>query len=189
MPDHRPGSAWTPDIQRATLALYTQEGLATASRLHGVPKPTIKRWVAAGLADKEPDRSAERVAPKKASEQSGPSTAAATAERVRQMARARERRTQLLAEASELALDQTIQRLQAVQRGEDSPLPVRELVGIWTRAEHDLASLTGEPTATTERPAVDVKEELMAKIMSMRANLRAVPERLEKDSDRHRYNP
>lgn len=136
----RRASRWT-DAQRAeALDLYGTEGLAEARRRTGIPKSTIVGWA----RDAGVDHAAERSADKE-------QTAAATAELAVVLDQSRERRTLQLATVAELSLERLVTILEdAALVGAISP---RDLVGIFTRANHDLALLTGQ---ATEHQAVEV---------------------------------
>lgn len=127
MPRNQP---WPDDQRRRALDLYRTDGLAAAHRATGIPKPTITGWAhAAGIT-------AERSTDKD-------KTADATAERRRALDDARDRRAVLLATVTELALQRTVDAVRDLTK----PLEVRDLVGVWTRGQHDLALLEGKSTA------------------------------------------
>jgi transposase-like protein len=140
MARRRPGSRWSPEQRAKALELYTTTGLADAHRATGIAKSTIVTWAREdGL-----EHAAERSAAKE-------QTAAATAEAGEILAASVERRQLQLATAAELALEELLNRLE--NEADRAKIPPRDLVGIFTRSNHDLALLTGQ---ATEHQAVTV---------------------------------
>lgn len=139
---------WTADQRAQALDVLESEGLAAAHQATGVPKPTILRWEAeAGPVRRtHPDQpipaAGELVdVPARSGTKE---TEAATAERRRKLDAARENRAILLSAAASKALTRTLERL------DDPDVALRDLVGVWTRAEHDLALITGHATEHAE---------------------------------------
>lgn len=134
MPRGRP---WPDEVRRRLVdRVRAGETLGAAARAEGVPKVTAQGWVAAARV--------EQSTPKGAAEQ----TAKARAARQRQLEAGLERRVDRLSALAELALDAVVERL----KDEEwlAVITVRELVGAFTRANHDLALLTGKPTETAD---------------------------------------
>lgn len=131
---------WT-DTQRAdALDVFARDGLAAAHHATGIPKGTISYWATeAGITERSETKN--NTAAQHA-------TAAASEGRRRQLDESRDRRAVMLAGVAELALGRTLDLLRAVdpETGKPAEIPVRDLVGIWTRAGHDLALITGEAT-------------------------------------------
>ena len=131
------GHPW-PEEVRARLVERVAKGetLGAASRALGVPKVTAQGWVAAA--------GVERSTPKEAQEQ----TAAATAARRRQLEDSKDRRAGGLSALAELAIKEVGDRLRDDKRRKE--ISVRELVGVFTRANHDVALLTGQATEAAD---------------------------------------
>lgn len=130
-------NAWPADDRARALDLFATEGLAAAHQATGIPKGTIRSWAKTDGVPRFTRADDKRT------------TTAATAEYAEILDRSRERRTLQLATAAELALDRLLTMLEA----NTVTIPPRDLVGIFTRANHDLALLTN---AATENLAVQV---------------------------------
>jgi hypothetical protein len=136
-------SAWPPERRAEALDHYRREGLAAAHKATGLPRSTIATWAREdGATPGEP----AGVVAQSAAKRTGPALEA----RARQLDDARDRRVIALASAAELALGGILNQL---REGKADHVPIRDLVGVVTRAHHDLALLTGE---ATEHLAVQV---------------------------------
>ncbi len=139
------GQPWPDEVRRRVLErLAAGETLGAASRAEGVPKVTAQGWAAAAGVEQPKGKTTEQ-------------TANARAERARRLEQAQDRGQAGLTVVRELALAATIGKLRGLQdaqgRFDDAKLAevtMRDLVGAWTRAGHDLALLTGQATANAE---------------------------------------
>lgn len=134
-----------PDLRAEAVRLATQVGQGEAARRTGLARPSISRWAKeAGVDTANASMTRNREA-----------VLAAAERRKKLLAEANERAVQLLTVARDAALQKTVEIIQA---GGD--VTVHELVGVWTRAGHDLALLEGQ---ATER--VDMTVEARAEII------------------------
>lgn len=135
-------SRWTAEQRAEALELYEQVGQSEAARRTGIPRGTIGDWARNANLSTAVGAVTDRSDPQKA-------TLAAGLKHASDLDASRDRRMTLLAAAAELSLTRTVNRL----REANSTFSDRDLVGIWTRAHHDLQILTG---AATENLAVQV---------------------------------
>lgn len=124
---------WSAATKQQALEVYAEHGLLAASEATGVPRGTIKSW--ASRMGVEP-ATAERVKARRD----------ATVARVeRSLAERRVVLVAKLGEIAELGVDWAAKML---EQGDD--LSMRDVVGAWTRAIHDLQLLSGEATDRSE---------------------------------------
>lgn len=116
------------------MELYAEGGVTFAARETGVPAGTVKSWASRG----------HEVTPRAEQQRA----------RIEAIQRsAEERRAVLLdklGQVAELGVDWAKSLLES---GDD--LAMRDVVGAWTRAIHDLQLLSGEATSRSETVSVD----------------------------------
>ena len=128
------GQRTPDDVKAAAVAAYTEHGLAEAARQTGLPRASIRYWAnEAGVKIVARTSEVNRLAAYESA-----------ARRRRLAADAAERTVTLLTVARDLALQQSIQLVK------DGKASVHELVGVWTRATHDLALIEGRATERVE---------------------------------------
>ena len=126
---------WTPEQRSEALDLYLEVGASEAARRLGIPSSTVRYWARrANLTT-----TAEHA-----------NAAATRAATVRRQRNAEERKVVLVAklgELAELGVDLTADVLASTPV---TDLALRDIIGAWTRAIHDLQLLSGGATARTE---------------------------------------
>lgn len=136
-------AAYSDQDRERALAIYREHSLAEASRLTGVPKPTLRRW--ARNADLDPAALADSAV-----ERTRAATAARTTDMLERAAVARDGLIPKLAVGAHAALDLEMRVLGDLAAGRPNPLPegvrLRDVVGSRTRLIHDLQLLTGQAT-------------------------------------------
>lgn len=135
------GKPWPPEKRQALVErVQAGETLGAAAKAEGVPKVTAQGWVAAAGVERSNTKKRQ--------------TEAATEARLRQIEESRDRRATALSAVAELGLKETIDRLRdEVERRKNKQaptIPTRDLIGAWTRANHDLALVTGHATSNQE---------------------------------------
>jgi hypothetical protein len=150
-----PGRPPRPAAERErALAAFRREGsLSAASRASGVPKSTLRNWL---REEGEPPAQGAAEAAKR-------TEAATEAARIANAKRLEEARQALIPKLLAIAhasLDEQRAVLRAVRdpqerrtMGREHPVPVRDLVGMGTRAVHDLNVLLGKATDQPEETA------------------------------------
>lgn len=128
-----PRTNWSTEARKRALELYAEHGAAHAARVTGIPVGTIKAWSSRGAAVLPRAEAQERV----------------IEARKRDAADRRSALIEKLSQVAELGVDATL----AMLNGEGVPL--RDVVGAWTRAIHDLQLLSGDATQRTETRQVD----------------------------------
>lgn len=142
--------AYPAETRERAVTLYADVGLAAAHAELGIPKPTIKRWAdAAGIDAAEVTR--------RNREQTAAAADSAAATRRKAVEDILERSTVKLAAIVDKALDATIAGLNGgTVPGQAGTHPAlgwanpAQLVGVWTRALHDLQLLRGKDTGQPE---------------------------------------
>lgn len=124
---------WSPEQKAEALALYVDHGAAEAARRTGIPEGTIKAW-------------AHRTGAKPLREAKNSEAVRCSIERRKRTLE--ERRTVLVEKLGELAELGVDWSARALERGDE--LSVRDAVGVFTRAIHDLQLLSGGATARGE---------------------------------------
>lgn len=141
---------WTAEQRAEALALYVEVGPSEAGRRLGIPKHTIASWA---RRDRAPKADVE-------AEESAANFAMVIRERTLE-----ERRSALvekLGQLAELGVDWTREALVKAKAGDVS---VRDAVGVFTRAIHDLQLLSGGATSRLDlgnREVVRAKRDELA---------------------------
>lgn len=132
------------DLRSEAIRLSAEHGIAEAVRRTGLARTSIARWaVQAGVDTVAVTTAKNREA-----------LLAAAGRRKAQLAEANERAVALLTTARDVALQKTVD---TIKSGGD--ITVHELVGVWTRATHDLALISGEATERIEEIPAEVRVE------------------------------
>lgn len=132
-------------VKQQALELYATEGGAAASAATGVPRGTIKSW-ASRLGVDPP-----------AAERSKARRDAVVARVERTVAERKVALVTKLGEVAEMGVDWAARMLES---GDD--LSMRDVVGAWTRAIHDLQLLAGDATSRTETMSGDAQQRIEA---------------------------
>lgn len=136
---------WSSEIRERALEVYTEHGLAVASAETGVPSGTIRSWASRrGVAPATAERTQAR-------------RDATVARKERTLAERKVALVAKLGEVAEMGIDWAAKML---EDGDD--LSMRDVVGAWTRAIHDLQLLAGDATSRTETMATDAKQRIEA---------------------------
>lgn len=123
------------DLKQQAIALYAEVGAAEAARQLDIPSGTIKAWAHRnGAQPLHRSKNSEAVR-------------AAVERRQRTAEERRTRLVELLGELAELGVERSLDLVNEAD--------LRDAVGAWTRAIHDLQLLAGGPTSRTETRTID----------------------------------
>lgn len=130
-----PAARHDPQLKTQALAIYIEEGVAEATRQTGVNANTIKSWAKReGLQPMHQQTNSER-------------TRAAVERRKRSLEERRAVLVEKLGELAELGVDWTTQALTDLDA---ESVNIRDAIGAFTRAIHDLQLLSGGATSRGE---------------------------------------
>lgn len=134
------GKAWPEEVRERAIALAVSEGLPAAQKATGVPRPTVHSWLRArGLSAWSEQSDRERTeAARKAADAA--------------LDRYRSNRVTLLTAIGETGMTVTLRRL----AGGAEAAAMSEVVGAWTRANHDLRLAMSEVVPTGQQGQVVV---------------------------------
>lgn len=149
-----PQRRWTDDEKKRALDLYVEHGPAEASRRTTIPQGTIKSWASRLQLQQQQQDTTRR------------NTRAAVERRKRSLEERRTVLTEKLGELAELGVDWVLEEL--TNGGDD--VSVRDAIGAWTRAIHDLQLLSGAATSRPDWSSAD-PDERRARIVEMTAQL------------------
>jgi hypothetical protein len=140
-----PGTEWTEEQKAEALRICSVEGIAAAKRALGIPKPTLSRWCTlAGV---------ELPVPVPRGPEAAAQVAAANDKTRVTVAQRRSRIVGHLTELAELGLEVALDKMRMAKAGDDEGLvTVRDAVGVFTRAIHDMQLLDGQATERHDVP-------------------------------------
>lgn len=145
---------WSGDEKQRALGLYVEHGPAEASRQTGIPQGTIKSWASRLDLQQQQQDTTRR------------NTRAAVERRKRSLEERRAVLTEKLGELAELGVDWALEAL----ADPDRDVSVRDAIGAWTRAIHDLQLLSGAATSRPDWSSAD-PEERRARIIELTSQL------------------